>query len=132
MLASGAATLTDQAVLFVSVVLLGIAPTRASVPALLCAGIVNFLGNRWLAFRDRGGELARQAPRFALVQGVSIALNALLFDLGMRNLAGHVHAYWALRLFVNNAVYLAWSYPMFGLVFPARERAATTPARSPG
>jgi putative flippase GtrA len=121
MLASGAATVTDQAVLFVSVVLLGIAPRSASVPALLCAGIVNFLANRSFAFRDRGGSVVHQAPRFAFVQGVSIALNALIFDLGMRALEGHVHAYWALRLVVNNAVYLAWSYPMFGLVFPPRE-----------
>jgi putative flippase GtrA len=117
MLASGAATLTDQGALLFAVAVLGVPARMASVPALVLAGVVNFLGNRSFAFRDGGGRLGRQAPRFALVQLASIALNALLFDLGMRALAGHANAYWALRLAVNSVVYLGWSFPMFGRVF---------------
>jgi putative flippase GtrA len=117
MLASGAATLTDLGTLFVAVTLLGVPPRVASIPALLLAGLVNFMANRSFAFRVQAGDLRREAPRFALVQLGSIGLNALLFEVGMRALAGYAAAWWGLRLAVNGLVYLGWSFPMFRRVF---------------
>ena len=116
MLAGGAATAVDLGALFVMVSLFGVPPRVASIPALVLAGTVNFLGNRHFAFRSASGAGARQAKLFVLVHLVTLTLNALLFDLAIRGLGGHV-PYWALRLAVSNAVYLSWSFPMFRRVF---------------
>jgi putative flippase GtrA len=120
MLASGAATLTDLGTLTLLVSGLDVAPRVASVPALVAAGVVNFIANRRFAFGVRGGDVSRQAIAFALVQTVTIALNALAFDAAMR-LLGPTPYYVVVRLVVSNAVYLAWSFPMFGRIFRARE-----------
>jgi putative flippase GtrA len=116
LLAGGAATLVDLAALTAMVSLCGIAPRFASVPALVLAGAVNFLGNRHFAFRASSASAARQAKLFVLVHLVTLGLNAVVYDLALRALAAHV-PYWALRLVVSNVIYLAWSFPMFKRVF---------------
>jgi putative flippase GtrA len=116
MLAGGAATVADLGALALMVSWLGLAPRVASVPALLFAGSVNFLANRHFAFRAGAGSAAKQARRFVLVHSVTLALNALLFDLALRGL-GDRAPYWAVRLVVSNLVYFAWSFPMFKRVF---------------
>lgn len=116
MLAGGAATAVDLAAMFAMVSLRGLSPRLASVPALLLAGTVNFLGNRHLAFRAEGGSVAQQAKRFACVHLVTLTLNAVLFDLAIRGLGAHA-PFWLLRLVVSNVVYLGWSFPMFRRVF---------------
>jgi putative flippase GtrA len=110
MLASGAATIVDLSLLMVLTHFVG--ARVASIPALLCAAIVNFIGNR-RAFESRG-DVRGQAIAFASVQAMSIALNAVLFDLAVR----YFTQVWLVRIAVSNAVYLAWSFPMFGRVFP--------------
>ncbi len=116
MLASGAATLTDLGVLALLASVLHLGPRVASVPALVVAGVVNFVANRRFAFGVRGGDVKRHAMMFAAVQAVTIALNAIAFDVAMRAI-GSTPYYWAVRLVVSNVVYLAWSFPMFRRIF---------------
>jgi putative flippase GtrA len=116
MLVGGLATIVDLGALFVMVTLFGISPRIASVPALLLAASVQFMGQRHFAFRAGGGDARRQAMRFACVHAVTLLLNAVVFDVVFR-LAGAHAPYWALRLVVGNAVYLTWSFPMLRRVF---------------
>ena len=117
MAATSAATVTDLTALTLLVSVAHVAPRVASVPALLLAGAVSFVTNRRFAFGVRGaGGLHRQALAFAAVQAVTVALNALGFDLAMRAL-GATPYYWVVRLVVSNVVYLSWSFPMFRRIF---------------
>jgi len=118
LLAGGAATLGDVAVLAVLVSLLGVAPRVASIPALVVGGVVNFLGNRHFAFRAAQGSLARQAVYYTIVELAALAANGVLFDVVMRLLPAHLAwAYVPVRLVTSHVVFLAWSYPLWRLVF---------------
>lgn len=127
LLSSGAATVTVLAILSID-------PARMSVPALVAAGIVNFTANRRFAFGVRGPGVVRHAFLFACVQLVTIAFNAIAFDIAMRHVPAHL--YWLVRLACSNAIWLCWSYPTFRRVFavraatvdraPARPRSAAT------
>lgn len=125
-LAGGAATLADLAVLTVLVSLLGLSPRLANLPALAAGGVVNFLGNRHFAFRASRGSLAKQATLYTLVEIVALALNGVLFDLAMRlpPIAPHA-ATWVVpvRLVTSHVVFLAWSYPLWRLVFRVEQPA---------
>lgn len=118
LLAGGAATLADIAVLTLLVSVVGIAPRMASIPALVIGGVVNFLGNRHFAFRASAGSLARQAVLYTVVELAALAANGVLFDVVMRLLPpGLAWAYVPVRLVTSNLVFLAWSYPLWRLVF---------------
>ncbi|MBX3192352.1 MAG: GtrA family protein [Labilithrix sp.] len=124
LLAGGAATLADLAVLALLVSVAGIDPRLANAPALLAGGVVNFLGNRHFAFRATAGSLARQATLYTLVEIIALALNGVLFDVVMRVAGGHVAwAYVAVRLATSHAVFLGWSYPLWRLVFRVPRKA---------
>ena len=124
LLAGGAATLADIAVLALLVSLLGFAPREASIPALMVGGIVNFLGNRHFAFRASRGSLARQAALYAVVEIAALAANGILFDIVMRLLPpGLAWAYFPVRLVTSHLVFLAWSYPLWRLVFRVPQEA---------
>ena len=125
LLAGGAATLADLAVLAVLVSLFHVDARVASIPALLAGGIVNFLGNRHFAFRAAHGSLAKQAALYTLVELAALAANGVLFDLAMRALPqGLAWAYVPIRLVTSHAVFLAWSYPLWRLVFRVPQPAA--------
>ncbi|MCA9514591.1 MAG: GtrA family protein, partial [Myxococcales bacterium] len=47
------ATLTDLAMLWLAVTVLGIPEAVANVPALLAGVVVQFFGNKYVAFEDR-------------------------------------------------------------------------------
>jgi len=118
LLAGGAATLADLAVLALLVSAVGLAPRVASIPALVVGGIVNFLGNRHFAFRASRGSLARQAVLYTVVELAALAANGVLFDVVMRLLPpGLAWAYVPVRLVTSHLVFLAWSYPLWRLVF---------------
>jgi putative flippase GtrA len=124
LLAGGAATLADVAVLAALVSLAGLDPRVASVPALLAGGAVNFLGNRHFAFRAARGSLARQAVLYTVVEIAALAANGALFDVVMRLLPPGLHlAYVPVRLATSHVVFLAWSYPLWRLVFRVPEEA---------
>ena len=118
LLAGGAATLADIAILALLVSVVGLSPRVASIPALAIGGIVNFLGNRHFAFRASHGSLARQAILYAVVELAALVANGLLFDVAMRVLPhGLAWAYVPVRLVTSHLVFLAWSYPLWRLVF---------------
>lgn len=118
LLAGGAATLADLAVLALLVSAVGLSPRVASIPALLVGGVVNFLGNRHFAFRASRGSLARQAALYTMVELLALAANGVLFDLVMRALpVGLAWSYVLVRLVTSHVVFLAWSYPLWRLVF---------------
>lgn len=125
-LAGAAATLTDLAVLALLVSCLGVAPRVANVPALVAGGIVNFLGNRHFAFRAAHGSLAKQAVGYGVVELVALALNGVLFDLVMRALHDPPGWYALVRLATSNVVFLAWSYPLWRIVFRTHAVATAT------
>ena len=122
LLAGGAATLADVAVLALLVSLAGLAPRVASLPALVVGGVVNFVGNRHFAFRAAHGSLARQAVLYTVVELAALAANGVLFDIVMRLLPpGLAWAYVPVRLVTSHLVFLAWSYPLWRLVFRVPE-----------
>lgn len=116
-LAGAAATIVDLAVLAFLVSVLGFDPRHANVPALVAGGIVNFLGNRHFAFRAADGPLAKQIFGYTAVEIVALVLNGVLFDVAMRMLPGHTAFYPLVRLATSHVVFLAWSYPLWRLVF---------------
>jgi putative flippase GtrA len=119
LLAGGAATVADLAVLALCTSALGLSPRVSSIPALIAGGIVNFLGNRHFAFRAADAALGRQAVQFLVVEFGTLLANGLLYDLALRALPRNVAsgAYVLVRLATSNAVFLAWSYPLWRLVF---------------
>jgi putative flippase GtrA len=115
--AGSAATLADLAVLAFLVSGLHLDPRTANVPALIAGGVVNFLGNRHFAFRAAHGSLAKQAVGYGAVELVALGLNGVLFDVAMQLLPGHPGWYAPVRLVTSHLVFLAWSYPLWRLVF---------------
>lgn len=117
LLAGAAATLVDLAVLAVLVSVFGLDPRTANVPALLAGGAAQFFANRGFVFRATGGGLARQALSFALVEGVALALNGVLFDASIRLVPPAPFAYAIVRLVTSHVVFVAWSFPLWRFVF---------------
>lgn len=115
-----AATLADLATLAV-LDAFGVRPAWANVPALTLGIVIQFVGNKLWAFRDRNNDaraLARQGGAFLAIEAVAFALNAILFHLlvvvaGFPTLLG--------RVLVSAAVYFGFSYPLWGRVFVAPE-----------
>lgn len=115
LLAGGAATLVDVGAL-AWLVALGVNARVANVPALILGAIVSFLANRSFAFQAKG-DVARHAVGFSIVEIIAFALNALLYDVAVRLVPIHPVVD---RLVTTNIVYLAWSYPLWRLVFRPR------------
>ena len=122
LLAGAAATLVDLGVLALLVSVLGVSARAANVPALVAGGVVSFFGNRHFAVRAARAPVGRQALLYTAVELAALALNGLLFELAMRALANHPELYGLVRLATSHVVFLAWSYPLWRLVFrvPAR------------
>ena len=116
-----AATGADLATLSILVVGAHWPPRLANVPALLVGGIVNFVGNRVYAFHARGGNAGLQAAGFTVVELVALALNGLLYDIVLRLVPGARPLYWLVRLATSHAVFLGWSYPLWGRVFRVQQ-----------
>jgi putative flippase GtrA len=115
--AAGAlATLTDLAVLACLVHVVELSPRVASVPALALGMTVMFFAQRQLAFRAQG-KLFKQAVLFALVQLGGFVLTLGLYELALRSAAVAEQYYLLLRLLVTNVVWLAYSFPLWSLVF---------------
>jgi putative flippase GtrA len=118
-----AATAADLATLALLVSGAGWSPRAANVPALLVGGVVNFVGNRRYAFHAREGNAAVQALGFTVVEGVALVLNGVLYDFVLRVAPGVAAVYWLVRIFTTNLIFLAWSFPLWHLVFRAPRRA---------
>jgi putative flippase GtrA len=111
------ATLVDLGVLALLVSAFHVDVRLASVPALLAGGVVNFVGNRWFAFRATSGSLVKQAAGYTVVELVALIFNALLFDVVLRVFPIVRIAYAVVRLVTSNVVFLGWSLPMWRRVF---------------
>ncbi len=114
------ATAADIATLALLVSVLHVDARLASVPALVVGGVVNFLGNRHFAFRAQAGHVGKQAAGYTAVELVALALNGLLYDSVLRLVPGARALYWLVRLVTSHAVFLGWSYPLWGRVFRVR------------
>ena len=114
------ATAVDVGTLALLVSVFHVDARVASIPALVAGGIANFLGNRYFAFRAKGGDLAKQAIGYTVVEIVALALNGVLYDVALRSFPVAAHAYWAVRLVTSHLVFLLWSYPLWRKVFAPR------------
>lgn len=128
LLAGGVATIIDLATLAFLVSVLHVAPREASVPALLAGAATQFFTNRHFVFDARAGSVVKQAILFALVEGVALLLNGVLYDHAMCHAAPSLYA--LVRLVTANVVYIGFSYPLWRVVF--RTNRTTGPwTRSP-
>jgi putative flippase GtrA len=118
------ATAIDLLVLSVLVSGFHVSAQVANIPALLAGGVANFVGNRWFAFRAQRGSLPKQALGYSLVEIVALALNGWLFAVAMHALPQASHLYWLVRIATTHLVFLAWSYPLWCLVFHRAGRPA--------
>lgn len=107
------ATLADLAVLGLLVEIVGLSARLANAPGLLTGTALQFVGNKWFAFRDPSPRWARQGTWFALVQIVALGLNLGLFDLLV--VAG-VH-FAVARLASSALVYFAFCLPLWSRIF---------------
>jgi putative flippase GtrA len=111
------ATLTDLIVMIAAVEAAGLAP-RAAAPFALAAGVVvQFLGNKLYAFRDRSPAWLSQAAKFLVVEAAGYAANVLLFAWLSRFVPV---PYAALRVAIGSLVYFAVCLPLWSKIFVTR------------
>ena len=116
------ATAVDVGALVLLIHVGGLSPAIANVPALLLGVLLQYLGNKHLAFGDRSKDHLRQGGLFALVELGAVLLNAAGFHVLV---TATPIPYGLARLLVTLAVYCAFSYPLWTRIFSgARARAA--------
>lgn len=108
---------TDLVTLTLLVRAAGVSPRVASIPALVLGAVVMFFGQKYLAFRASGKPSARELVTFALVQLGGLALTAWLFDRLLSAVPLATSHFLVSRLVVTNLVWLAYSFPLWHLVF---------------
>ncbi len=108
------ATATDLGVLALLVSGLGLSPRAASLPALVLGIVVQFLGNKLVAFEDRRPEWLRQGAQFMAVEALGFVANLVLFDRAMA--LTHL-PYLAVRLATTLLVYFAICLPLWTRIF---------------
>jgi len=111
------ATAVDLGVLAVLVSGFHVDARVASIPALICGGLANFIGNRHFAFRAQEGSLLKQAALYTLVEVLGLAYAGFLYDAALRLVPHAAGLYWAVRLVTSHVVFLTWSYPLWRRVF---------------
>ena len=95
---------------------------------LLGHGLLDFLGNRYFAFRAHQGHAGKQVAGYTAVELVALGLNGVLFDAALRLLPGARAVYWLVRLATSHAVFLFWSYPLWRRVFAVPAHRDDAPA----
>jgi putative flippase GtrA len=110
------ASACDLALLTALIQGLDVSARHANAPGLLLGAVVQFAGNKWLAFRDPSPRWVAQGTAFALVQGAAMVLQWALFD---RLVIAGLHFAWA-RIASTAAVYFAFSLPLWSRIFRAR------------
>ena len=93
---------------------LGLAPRIASLPALCLGIIAQFVGNKWLAFRDPSRDWLRQAACFLAVEVLGFVCNAVCFD---RLLVFTHLPYVVCRVLSTSIVYFGVCLPLWSRVF---------------
>lgn len=121
------ATLADLAVLTGLTELAGTSPGVASVPALVVGGLLMFFGQKYFAFQASGAPRPRELVEFALVQAGGLVLTGFLYDSALRIVPSLSEHYVVVRLVTTNIVWLAYSFPLWHLVFRRRSVRAERP-----
>jgi putative flippase GtrA len=86
----------------------------------MLGAVVQFVGTKQFAFRDRSPDWARQGLQFAGVEMLGFAANAVLFDV----LVTHTHTpYLAARCLGSFLVYVAICVPLWTRIFNRPEGA---------
>jgi len=115
----GVATAADLVAIVLLVEGLGVSPLAGNLPALVLGLAVQFFGNKYFAFGDRSRRWVRQGSAFLAVEVGALALNAIAFHIAVSLFAA---PYLAARLLCSLLVYVAYSFPLWRLVFqPAIE-----------
>lgn len=109
-----AATLFDFGALSLLVSVFGVPARLASLPALALGIVVQFMGNKWLAFRDASPGWGRQASLFLAVEGVGLLANGIVFD---RLLVWTHLPYLVCRILSSSLVYFAFCLPLWARIF---------------
>jgi putative flippase GtrA len=112
-----AATVADLGMLALLVHGFGIAPGWANVPALSLGLVIQFVGNKFWAFKDGSMDraaLARQGSAFLAVEVIAFLLNAGFFHI--LAVAFAVPALVA-RVVASGLVYFGFSYRLWALIF---------------
>ena len=120
------ATAVDVGALVVLVQLGGLSPVAANVPALLLGVLLQYLGNKHLAFRDPSPDHLRQGSLFALVEIGTLLLNAAGYHV-LETLTPVPYA--LVRPIVTLAVYCLFSYPLWTRIFSGGRQRAVRSAR---
>jgi len=114
------ATGLDFFVLIVLVSGFGLPARVASFPALTLGIAAQFVGNKWVAFRDPSRDWLRQAGCFLAIEALGFACNAFCFD---RLLVLSHLPYVVCRALSTSIVY-------FGVCLPLWSRLFANPSRS--
>lgn len=110
----GVATLVDLATLALLVSGFGVAPRVASLPALTLGIVVQFFGNKLVAFADDTPDWARQGAEFLGVEALGFVLNLVLFD---RMMVLTRLPYLVARVITTSFVYFAVCLPLWSRIF---------------
>lgn len=116
-LVGAVATLTDLLVMVAAVEVAGLAPRTAAPLALATGVVVQFLGNKLYAFRDRSRAWLSQAAKFLVVEAAGYAANVLLFAWLSRFVPV---PYALLRVGIGSLVYFAICLPLWSKIFVTR------------
>lgn len=114
-----AATLVDVAVLILLVEVIGLSIPVSAFLASSAGAAMNFVLNKYIAFRDRSPITIRQLARF----GAVAVATALLMALAMKLVAVELGVpYIVAKLLCAVTIFMVWTYPaQRKLVFSARE-----------
>lgn len=112
------ATALDFVVLSLLVTGLAVPARLASLPALALGVGVQFLGNKWLAFRDPSPEWLRQGVLFLAVEALGLLCNLALFD---RLIAWTPLPYLLCRVLSTSLVYFGVCLPLWARIFAGGE-----------
>lgn len=92
----------------------GLTPRTAAPLALAAGVVVQFLGNKLYAFRDRSRAWLSQAAKFLVVEAAGYAANVLLFAWLSRLVPV---PYALLRVGIGSLVYFTICLPLWSRIF---------------
>lgn len=95
----------------------GVDPLVANVPALLLGLVIQFVGNKWFAFRDASPRVGRQLALFSVVEVVALILSAAIFHVAVAGLGAPALL---ARVAASALVYFGFSLQMWRHIFTPR------------
>lgn len=111
------ATAADIGTLAFLIRLVGLTPVQANVPGLLVGLAIQYVGNKYLAFRDMSNDHLRQGGLFLVVEAGTLVLNVTGFHLLVTLTP---LPFYLARPLVTAVVYCGFSFPLWTRIFRAR------------